>query len=130
MAKSSKKKKHWLRRKWGVLLTLGIVYVPVLISWIGFEAFGLVFLEANACGVPTVGIGDSGAVDAIRDEETGLLAEKGDTAGVAARLDRLFGDAALRKRLGEEGVRWAHANDWDATARGILEVYDQVLARQ
>lgn len=103
---------------------------PVTSKEGGFEAFGLVYLEANACGVPTVGIADSGAIDAIRDESTGLVAEKGDTAGVASRLGRLLGDVAFRDRLGAEGVNWARRNDWDATARGVLDVYDQVTGRK
>lgn len=96
---------------------------PVTSEEGGFEAFGLVFLEANACGVPTVGIRDSGAQDAILDEETGLLADKDDVPGVAARLDRLLGDADLRRRLGERGVTWAGENTWDRTAAEILELY-------
>lgn len=101
---------------------------PVTSEEGGFEAFGLVYLEANSCGVPTVGIRDSGAIDAIRDGETGLLADVGDVDGVARHLDRLFGDPELRRRLGAEGVRWARRNDWDATAEGILQVYEQVMA--
>src|SRR5690606_37290982 len=100
---------------------------PVTSAEGGFEAFGLVYLEANACGVPAVGIADSGAVDAIRDEETGLIAPAGDVAGVAERLDRLLRDRATRDRFGAEGVRWARANDWDATARAIEEVFDRLL---
>jgi phosphatidylinositol alpha-1,6-mannosyltransferase len=101
---------------------------PVTSSEGGFEAFGLVFLEANACGVPTVGIRDSGAQDAIKDGETGFLADAGDTAGVAARLDRLLGDAPLRRRLGEAGRTWARDNDWDRAGAEIAASYDALLS--
>lgn len=93
----------------------------------GFEAFGLVFLEANACGVPTIGIRDSGAEDAIRDGVTGLLADRGDVAGVGERIGRLLGDRPLRDRLGRAGIDFARENDWDRTARELHALYDRWL---
>lgn len=100
---------------------------PVTSQEGGFEAFGLVFLEANACGVPTVGIRDSGAQDAILDEETGLLADKDDVDGVAHRLGRLLADPALRARLGARGETWAGENTWDRTAAEIEGLYAGLL---
>lgn len=96
---------------------------PVTSSEGGFEAFGLVFLEANACAVPTVGIKDSGAEDAIRHGQTGFLAEKDDVNGVATHLSRLLGDAALRQQMGTAGVAFANELTWDRTANQILEMY-------
>ncbi len=101
---------------------------PVTSAEGGFEAFGLVYLEANACGVPAVGTRGSGAEDAILDGETGLLADRDDPSGVAARLSRLLGDAELRHRLGAGGRRFAAANDWEHTAAEITALYDQLLA--
>lgn len=103
---------------------------PVTSTEGGFEAFGLVFLEANACGVPTVGIRDSGAQDAILPGETGFLADKDDVDGTSAHLDHLLGDAALRQRLGVRGRAWAGENTWDRTASEIGALYDQLLAKR
>lgn len=102
---------------------------PVTSSEGGFEAFGLVFLEANICNVPTVGIKDSGAQDAIRDGETGFLAEKGDVAGVGRALDALLRDAALRERLGRAGAAFARSLDWDHAGDQILDLYSAVLRK-
>ncbi len=103
---------------------------PVTSAEGGFEAFGLVYLEANACGVPTVGIRDSGAEDAIRDGETGFLADKDDVDGVAERLDRLLGDPDLRGQLGRAGRTWAAENHWDRTAAEIRGIYGKLLERK
>lgn len=102
------------------------LHTPVTSSEGGFEAFGLVYLEANACGVPTVGIEDSGAIDAIRDGRTGFLAKKGDVAGVSAHLSRLLSDRALARRFGEWGIEFANERTWDHTAERILGLYATV----
>lgn len=103
---------------------------PVTSAEGGFEAFGLVYLEANACGVPTVGTRGSGAEDAILDNETGLLADRDDASAVAERLSRLLADADLRQRLGEGGRRFAAENDWERTAADISGLYDALLAER
>lgn len=118
---SEAEKLAWLAHADVFLLT------PVTSAEGGFEAFGLVFLEANICYVPTVGIKDSGAQDAIRDGETGFLAEKGDVAGVARALDRLLADPALRQRLGRAGAAFARSLDWDHAGAAILELYSAAL---
>ena len=102
---------------------------PVTSAEGGFEAFGLVFLEANICHVPTVGVKDSGAQDAIRDGETGFLAEKGDVAGIARSLDTLLQDAELRARLGQAGAAFARSLDWDHAGDEILALYSAVLKK-
>lgn len=102
---------------------------PVTSAEGGFEAFGLVFLEANACGVPTVGIRDSGAQDAILHGETGFLADKGDVAGVASHLSTLLSDRALRDRLGARGRAWAAENNWDRAAGEIEALHRELVGR-
>jgi phosphatidylinositol alpha-1,6-mannosyltransferase len=101
---------------------------PVTAQDGGFEAFGLVFLEANACGVPTVGVADSGAEDAIRDGQTGLLAPKDDVDGIAQRLDRLLSDAALRATMGRNGVAFANELTWDRCADQLAELQQRLVA--
>lgn len=106
------------------------LHTPVTSSEGGFEAFGLVYLEANACGVPTVGIKDSGAEDAIRTGRTGFLAEKDDVAGVAGFLSRLLADRDLARKFGEWGIEFANELTWDRTARQILELYSSLSSKQ
>lgn len=84
------------------------------------EGFGIVFLEANACGKPVVGGRSGGAVEAVRDGQTGFLIPEGDDDAAVASMIRLLCDRDLRTRLGEKGRRWAIKHfAWDRTARRV-----------
>jgi phosphatidylinositol alpha-1,6-mannosyltransferase len=78
--------------------------------WGGLEAegFGIVFLEAAACGVPAVAGRSGGAHEAVADGETGFVVEPRDVTAVRAAVARLVGDRALRDRLGAAAQRRAH----------------------
>ena len=69
------------------------------------EGFGIVFLEANACGVPVIGGDDGGVPDAVAHGRTGYVVDADTTGPVVGVLDRLMGDGELRQRLGAEGRR-------------------------
>ncbi len=85
------------------------------------EGFGLVFLEAGACGRPVVGTRAGGIPDAIVDGETGLLVPQGDPAALGAALGRVLTDAELAGRLGAAGrQRVLTVANWDRAAAEIL----------
>jgi phosphatidylinositol alpha-1,6-mannosyltransferase len=71
------------------------------------EGFGLVFLEANACGKPVVGGRSGGAVEAVVHGVTGFLVEPNDAQGLVQTLRKLLGDSALRREMGMAGRRRA-----------------------
>lgn len=81
------------------------------------EGFGLVFLEANACGKPVVGARSGGIPDAVQDGKTGLLVAPDDVAGLADALIRLFTDTDFATALGRNGREHVlkEAN-WDRVA--------------
>jgi glycosyltransferase involved in cell wall biosynthesis len=89
-----------------------VAYAPVR------EPFGLVPLEAMACGTPVVAITEGGIPESVVDGRTGLLVGR-EPARFAAALERLIADPDLARRLGEEGR--AHVSrEWTwarATAR-------------
>ena len=88
------------------------------------EGFGLVFLEANACGRTVVGGRAGGAVDAIVDRETGLLVNGEDVQDIANAIIAILTDVPLRTSLEKGGLEHARANDWRARAkifRGMCE---------
>ncbi len=91
--------------------------------WWGLEqeGFGIVLVEAAAAGVPCITIDSGGAGEAVRDGETGIVAEAGDegdlfgsrkqhaeqTANIAEALATLLGNPELARRMGEAGRRRA-----------------------
>jgi phosphatidylinositol alpha-1,6-mannosyltransferase len=80
--------------------------------WAGLEqeGFGIVFLEAAACGVPQVAGDSGGAAEAVAEGDTGFVVdEPRDATAVAAALARLLDDADLRRAQGEAGRRRAES---------------------
>jgi phosphatidylinositol alpha-1,6-mannosyltransferase len=68
------------------------------------EGFGIVFLEAAACGVAQVAGDSGGAADAVADNETGIVVRRpGQVADVAAALARLLDDPAACRAMGAAG---------------------------
>lgn len=81
------------------------------------EGWGLANVEAAACGTPSVASDSPGLRESVADGRSGLLAPHGDAAAWAERLERLAGDADLRRRLSDGAVEHAANYDWDRTAR-------------
>jgi phosphatidylinositol alpha-1,6-mannosyltransferase len=93
--------------------------------WAGLEqeGFGIVFLEAAACGVPQVAGDSGGAAEAVVDGGTGLVVHRpGDAEQVARSLARLLDDEGLRKRLGGAGRARIEASFDYETLSARLEV--------
>lgn len=93
-----------------------------------FEGFGLVFLEAGACGKPVLGTSSGGVPDAVLDGETGLLVPEDDVDAAALGLERLVRDQSLRKRMGEAGLQWARQHSWAWYTGEMIELYRRSLA--
>ncbi|HWF19242.1 MAG TPA: glycosyltransferase family 4 protein [Verrucomicrobiae bacterium] len=83
------------------------------------EGFGITYLDAAFHGNPVVAFKSGGAEEAVRDGETGLLAEEGDLAAVTDIFARLIADAGLRERLGAAGRERARQQTW-ATAAAVF----------
>ena len=92
-----------------------------------FDGFGLVYLEANACGTPVIGTTDSGAEEPVIHGENGLLVPQGDVSATSAAIDKLFSSPEESNRLGQGGRRRAEQLTWDSTVKSLLRIYEQVL---
>jgi glycosyltransferase involved in cell wall biosynthesis len=103
------------------------VHTPVTAADGGFEGFGIVYLEASACGTPCIGTRDSGAEEAIEDGVTGRLVAQ-DTDAVAAALREILDDPERRAAMGRAGIARAERSSWEGNARQVLALYDEVLA--
>ena len=94
-----------------------------------YESFGMVALEAMACGIPVVASRVGGLQTTVRDGVTGLLVRESDPAALAGALDRLLGDPDLRFRLGREGVQWAARHRWPCIAEAVCREYAALVER-
>ena len=92
------------------------------------ESFGLVALEAQACGTPVVAAAVGGLTTAVIDGVTGFLIDGHDPRDYAGAIRRLFADAALHRSMSVKAA--AHASDftWDATVDRLLSTYERVMA--
>lgn len=95
--------------------------VTVLPSY--YESFGMVALEAMACGRPVVASRVGGLLTTVRHGVTGFLVPDGDSRALARCLTTVLADPALRQRLGRQGVAWAARHRWPCVAEAICRVY-------
>jgi len=91
------------------------------------ESFGLVALEAQACGTPVVAAAVGGLRTAVRDGVSGLLVNGHDPRDYADALSRVLSSPEWRALLGAGAVRHAAHFGWEATARGVLESYGRAV---
>ncbi len=84
------------------------------------EGFGLVFLEANGCGVPVIAGRDGGSTDAVRDGVNGLVVDGASVPAITAAMRLLRADGALRDRLRAGGLAVAAGAGWEARAADFL----------
>jgi D-inositol-3-phosphate glycosyltransferase len=92
-----------------------------------YESFGMVALEAMACGTPVVASQVGGLAFLVRDGETGFVVPDRDPDALADRLSLLLGDAALRRKMGEQAQAYARTFDWEHIATQIAGVYASLL---
>jgi phosphatidyl-myo-inositol dimannoside synthase len=98
---------------------------PCRSRWAGLEqeGFGIVFLEAAACGVPSVAGRSGGSYEAVVSGSTGLVVDRPhDPAAVAHALRTLLGDSPTRRTMGDAARRRAaSAFDYDVLARRLAD---------
>lgn len=93
------------------------------------ESFGLVALEAQACGTPVVATAVGGLRTAVADGISGALVDGHDSRAWSAVISRLLMEPAQRIRLSVGALDHASHFGWEETARKTLDVYDWVLSR-
>jgi glycosyltransferase involved in cell wall biosynthesis len=94
------------------------------------ESFGRIVVEAMAAGLPAIGVRGGGVAEIIEQGATGLLAEPGNSADLAAAIEQLAKDPARRSVLGAAGRRRAEQHfSMAACAAGVLRVYESAMKR-
>jgi glycosyltransferase involved in cell wall biosynthesis len=93
-----------------------------------YEAFGIVYIEAMACGCPVIASATGGTPEAVLDGQTGVLVPPNDVEALVAALERILGDAPLRRRMGEAGrQRVENYFAMDKYIRRVLAVYQKAI---
>ena len=88
-----------------------------------YESFGMVALEAMACGTPVIASDVGGLGFLVQDGETGYTVPDGEPDKLCEKLTLLLGDRDLRQKMGLRAEEVAQSYDWEKIAKQIVKVY-------
>jgi len=94
-----------------------------------YESFGMVALEAMACGAPVIASKVGGLTFTVKDGVTGYLVPDGDPAALSEKLKLILTDEKVRRQMGEEGIKMAQRYRWPLVANKITSLYGQLLTQ-
>jgi D-inositol-3-phosphate glycosyltransferase len=94
------------------------------------ESFGLVALEASACGVPVVASGVGGLLTLVDHGDSGFLVPDRDPSMFAAHVNTLLADPELARRMGERGALRSQNYRWSLAAARLRRVYSDLRVRE
>lgn len=92
-----------------------------------YESFGMVALEAMACGTPVVASHVGGLAFLVQDGVTGFTVPVDEPRALADCLKELIKNPGLRQKMGERAAEFAQEYGWDTIAAQIVEVYEEVV---
>lgn len=91
-----------------------------------YESFGMVALEAMACGTPVIASDVGGLAYLVQHGRTGYRVPARDPEALAGKIMRLLTNEGLRRRMGQRGVCWAEAYAWPVVGERIQAVYGEL----
>lgn len=92
-----------------------------------YESFGMVALEAMACGTPVVASQVGGLAYLVQDGITGYVVPDGDSEALSKRLIELSRDDELRGRLGDQAASAARSYGWEIITNQMIRLYDETV---
>lgn len=102
-------------------------YVVTVPSY--YESFGMVAVEAMACGTPVIASKVGGLMYTIQDGVTGLLFQTNSHEDLARKLCVLLDEPALRDQMGQNAQQWAQRFSWKNVADDVVSLYGEVLTK-
>jgi glycosyltransferase involved in cell wall biosynthesis len=93
------------------------------------EGYGIVVIEANACGTCAVGWKVPGLQDSIIDGQTGILVPFDDVRAMADEISGLLLNSSRRQKLDSSAIEWAREHSWDKAAKQFAKVMESVGIR-
>ncbi len=106
-----------------------VVVMPYRTWKSDFEGFGLVLLEANACGTPVISTHESGAEEPVAHNENGVLIPPENVAVLSQAVRTLLSDTPQWKALADGAYRRAKKMTWRRSANLLLDVYADALGK-
>lgn len=95
-----------------------------------YESFGMVALEAMACGTPVIASEVGGLGYLVQNGETGYTIPDSDPEALCDKLSKLLGDADLRYQMGHNAAEYASHYAWEKIVRQIVDVYYEVVRKE
>ena len=92
-----------------------------------YESFGMVALEAMACGTPVIASEVGGLGFLVQDGETGFTIPDGEPDKLCEKLSLLLTDHELRESMGRRAADYACSYDWERIAKQIVDVYEGLI---
>jgi D-inositol-3-phosphate glycosyltransferase len=92
-----------------------------------YESFGMVALEAMACGTPVIASQVGGLAFLVQDGVTGYHVPDDDPEALCEELASLLGDESLRRSLGRNAAEYAQNYAWEKIAKQIVGVYEELM---
>ncbi len=93
------------------------------------EGFGIVFLEALACGTPVIASEVGGIKDIIKPDKNGLLIKPADWKGLAQKIIELLSHEEKLIKLGQMGQKFAQQYDWENNIKKHVQIYQKIILK-
>jgi len=92
-----------------------------------YESFGMVALEAMACGTPVIASQVGGLAFLVQDGVTGYTVPAEDYDALCERLTAILGDESLRQQMGHNAAKYAQNYKWEKIAKQLVGVYKELV---